>query len=61
MKKNPCYKCDKRTPECHSTCEWYREWSEEAKKDRELRLKNKHADLIAYSADKKTKLMKERK
>ena len=50
-----------RTPECHSTCEWYREWSEEAKKDRELRLKNKHADLIAYSADKKTKLMKERK
>lgn len=61
MKKNPCYKCDNRTPECHSTCEWYRDWSEEAKQNRELRLKNKNTEYIAYSAGKVEKLKKERK
>ena len=34
----PCKNCvpPKRTPGCHSTCEDYKKWSEEHKKEKEL-------------------------
>ena len=34
----PCKNCvpPKRTPDCHSTCEDYKKWSEEHKKEKEL-------------------------
>ena len=34
----PCKNCvpPKRTPDCHSTCEDYKKWSEEHKEEKEL-------------------------
>lgn len=34
----PCKNCvpPKRTPYCHSTCEYYKKWCEEYKKEKEL-------------------------
>lgn len=26
MNNAPCYKCKKRTPECHGSCEDYKQW-----------------------------------
>lgn len=26
MKQNPCYKCEDRNAECHSTCQLYSDW-----------------------------------
>lgn len=32
---SPCYRCDRRKAECHSTCEDYISWSEELSKSRD--------------------------
>lgn len=64
--KNPCYKCEKRVPGCHSTCKFYVEWkknytqeAEKAKKMREMDKRNMRDEI--HTAAKRNWLEKEKR
>ena len=64
--KAPCYKCEKRSPGCHSECELYAEWrksytaeAEMAKKRREMDTRNMRDEI--HSVSLKNRLDKELK
>jgi hypothetical protein len=40
MKANPCYKCSRRHPKCHSSCKEYKDWKNHVKEVN----KNRHKD-----------------
>lgn len=46
--KNPCYKCEKRAPGCHSDCEDYLKWDKEHKESKAKAYQDKQAQLHTY-------------
>ena len=54
VKKSPCYKCDKRHPACHDTCEDYIDWHADVIKERD-ELRN---PLFAYYRERDTKFIR---
>ena len=46
----PCYKCDMRTPECHGTCEGYKEYKQKVKSINDVRREThkKSEDLYSF-------------
>lgn len=64
--KNPCYKCEKRQPGCHSVCENYADWkkkytaeAEMAKKMREMDKRNMRDEI--HTSSRKNWLQKEKR
>lgn len=57
QRENPCYKCQDRSPICHSICEKYRVWSEKIAQHRELRHQQKEdkRKTYTYMIDKRDK------
>lgn len=47
IRKNPCRKCQDRTPGCHSTCERFALWKAEHDKKTELIRDNRNKDREA--------------
>jgi hypothetical protein len=60
MIKNPCYKCSKRTMNCHSGCQEYKSFFEEERKRKDaiIALRNKESIYDSYSVNKVKRLKK---
>ena len=56
--RNPCYKCDDRTAECHATCVKYLDWSDAVRKQNKVKQENKQANIISYERDKDYRLFR---
>lgn len=50
--ETPCFKCNKRTAECHSTCYNYKEWVKEFEKSKEKIKNAKNKENLADSYEK---------
>ena len=59
MRKNvPCYKCDKRTEICHSSCQLYIDWSNKKAEERKAMLNSPEKEINAYENFRKYKFSK---
>lgn len=60
MKEKKCFRCDKRYPGCHASCEDYLEWkkSHDALKAEEDAERKKFYDQKSYEAEKHERVVK---
>ena len=48
MNVNPCYKCNKRNVNCHSTCKAYTDWKAEYNRIKEEIKLERSINIISY-------------
>ena len=60
--KNACYRCPDRTMTCHSTCEKYKEFTEEQKQRKEAVLsgRTKYNICMGYEINRAEKIKKKK-